>query len=338
MLAGWAAADAADQRWGPPVDVIDGNWVGVDDRVHLPAGVTLGDRLGVEYEAGGRVWADVVFRAAPANERAVTSGTRRGPLGSRLDWDSCNYCTTAHIAWAWTIATDIGPMRLPGETSGGPGDPYDRPVVADAAAVLYDWAHDHGADAGVLAGPWRTNGELLHAMYRLGYPWLPEPDRWWHWEHAARATVDGDTAAADANLAELTEIPSTPFPSGGSSPDGVMTCRAALETVRSQSDEHTNNRPGVLCGRRPPTMTGFDVAGGSFRRGTDDAVSVGAISTTAVLSVSSAISTVCMGRSVTMTALQVSRRRQTPRFRCAWDVRLACGTFDSSVGLCRVRR
>jgi hypothetical protein len=203
-LAGWAAADAADQRWGPPVDVIDESWGGVDDRVRLPAGVTLGDRLGVEYEAGGRVWADVVFTAAPASERAVTSGTRRGPLGTRLDWDSCTYCTTAHITRAWTIATDIGPIRLPGDTTGGAADPYDRPLDAHAAAVLHDWARDHGADAGVLAGPWRTNGELLHTMYRLGYPWLPEPDRWWHWEHAARATVDGDTAAADANLAELT--------------------------------------------------------------------------------------------------------------------------------------
>lgn len=204
-LGSWISEDAADAQWGRPVDWVDLNRPDVNDRVHLPAAVSSGDRLVVAYDPGGRVWAEVVDWGDAPDEYDARAGYRQGRLGTRLDLDSCRHCDTAHVGWAWGMATDTAPMRLPGEVPGGSSDPFTRKPDPVVVGRLYTWALDHGANASVLGPRWATIGELFEAMYRLGHPWIPDLGRWWHWERAARALVDGDDIALAAELENLPE-------------------------------------------------------------------------------------------------------------------------------------
>ena len=99
-LGGVIADAAANAEWGAPIGFVDLNHPATDDRVKLPAGAKAGDRLIAAWDAGGRVAVRVVDRG--------------GFLGSRLEehW----YHDAAEIAWAWSIATNTSPIRLPGRS------------------------------------------------------------------------------------------------------------------------------------------------------------------------------------------------------------------------------
>jgi hypothetical protein len=187
LLGSWACDDAADAEWGRPVDFIDMNDQRPNDRVRLPEGVRVGDRLLVTYEPGCRIWLDVVEHNAedPALENL---GLRRGRLGSVLVGDYLS-CEAANAGWAWGMATNGGPVRLPGEDPGTPSDPFNRLIPQSVALRLYDEAGELGAPVEVLGEPWKTIGELLEAAIRLGWPY---PDSVWHrWCRTVDEVVDG---------------------------------------------------------------------------------------------------------------------------------------------------
>jgi hypothetical protein len=139
---------------------------------------------------GDRIWLEVVERESedPLLEEL---GQRRGRLGTvLLGQDGC--CKAADLGWAWGIATNGALVRLPGETPASDSDPFNRPVVASIAERLYVDATRVGALAEVLNGPWTTNGELLEAAYRLGWPY-PEKTGWVAWGRDVEEVVDGES-------------------------------------------------------------------------------------------------------------------------------------------------
>lgn len=199
-LGQWISDDAADKRWGRPVDYVDLNDLRVDDRVVLPAGARVGDRLTASWDPGGRVWVDIVERQTPADPEAERRGLRRGRLGSRLgeSW----YNDVEKARWAWGVAIDKGPIRLAGEVPGEASDPFSALVDEGVSGCLLAWAHSHGATAEELGAPWATKDALWSARIRLGLPYSRSSD-WYEFDNAMIAAVDGDQAALTTALEAL---------------------------------------------------------------------------------------------------------------------------------------
>ena len=188
LLGSWACDDAADDEWGQPVDFIDLNDSRADDRVRIPAGAAVGDRLVASYDPGCRVWLDVVER--DAEDPALESlGRRRGRVGTVL-LAQRRCCDAADAGWAWGMALNGSLLRLPGETPGTDSDPFSRRLPEAVATRLYAGAVELGASADVLGKPWRTNGDLLAGAYRLGWPYTVAGS-WHRWGRTVEETVDG---------------------------------------------------------------------------------------------------------------------------------------------------
>jgi hypothetical protein len=180
-------ADAcADERWGAPIGEVDLDDPRVDDRVSLPADAEPGDDYVASFDPGCRAVVEVV--------------ERDGVLGSVLG--DLRYDDTADAQWAWAMAIDTGPIRLPGEIAGTPSDPFSAPLNARAALRLRAWAGEHEPDTAVLGDAWRTRGDLWEARFRLGLPYERTAE-WWPFEIVARAAVDGDERQLGYALARL---------------------------------------------------------------------------------------------------------------------------------------
>ena len=160
---------AADAEWGAPIGFVDLNHPATDDRVKLPTGAKAGDRLSAAWDAGGRVAVRVVDRG--------------GFLGSRLEehW----YHDAAEVAWAWSIATNTRPIRLPGEVAGEPSDPFAAPLDPAVARRLDAWLARHE----VTGFTGRTKAELWTAWCELSTS--QRPGAWLEFDRAVRAAVDG---------------------------------------------------------------------------------------------------------------------------------------------------
>jgi hypothetical protein len=180
-------ADAcADARWGTPIGAVDLDDPRVEDRVALPAGAEPGDAFVASFDPGCRVVVDVV-------ERDGSVGSVLGDL--RTD-------DAADAEWAWGMAIDTGPIRLPGEMAGTASDPFAAALEPRAARRLRTWAGEHESDPDLLGGPWRTRGDLWEARFRLGLPY-ERTGEWWPFEIVARAAVDGDERQIGYALARL---------------------------------------------------------------------------------------------------------------------------------------
>jgi hypothetical protein len=185
-LARAIADGCADERWGVPIGDVDLDDPRADDRVALPAGAAPGDLFVASFDPGCRVVVEVV-------ERDGTIGSVLGDL---------RYDDAADAQWAWAIAVDTGPIRLPGEIAGSATDPFAAPLDGRAAVRLRAWAGEHEPDPEVLGGAWRTRGELWEARFRLGLPY-GRSEEWWPFEIVARAAVDGDERQLGYALARL---------------------------------------------------------------------------------------------------------------------------------------
>lgn len=190
QLGRWIADDAADHEWGRPVDRVDISDPRVDGRIVLPDDAKAGDRLTAIFAPGGRVWVDVVER----------EGAARSRLGSRLAERS--HHGVAEVGSAWSMATAIGPIRLPGETAGRSSDPFSDQIDHDASRRLFEWAKAQGVAANVLTGPWRTKDALWSARMRIGLPY-GRPGAWVTFDDAVAAAIEGDRGTLMTSLAEL---------------------------------------------------------------------------------------------------------------------------------------
>jgi hypothetical protein len=177
----------ADERWGAPIDDVDLDDPRGDDRVALPAGAQAGDSYVASFDPGCRVVVGVVEREG-------------GVLGSELG--DLRYDETEDVRWAWAMASDSGPIRLPGEVAGTDSDPFAAPLAPKVALRLRAWAGEHEADGAMLGDAWRTRGDLWEARFRLGLPY-GRPGEWWPFEIVTRAAVDGDDEQLGYALARL---------------------------------------------------------------------------------------------------------------------------------------
>jgi hypothetical protein len=162
-----ASAAVADQLWGPPVGDIDLNSLVTSDRIALPLGVRVGDRLVLWFDPGSRVDAVVVARAD-------------GALGSEIDLESCRHSPPAEVAWGWGIASRVGPHRLADEVAGTATDPYAAPLHPGFADAVRTWVGSFGVDVG---RPWTCAGDVIAVLDTVH--WAP-------WVRAAAALADGD--------------------------------------------------------------------------------------------------------------------------------------------------
>jgi hypothetical protein len=196
-LGRWISDDAADRKWGRPVDVVDVSDQRVDGRVAVPAYAKVGDRVTAIVSPGVRIWVDVVERATDSGAHPSTGRARLGTrLAERVRHDS------AEVVSAWTIATSASPIRLPGEVPGRTSDPFSAQIDHDASRRLYDWARSHGATAQELGTPWRTKDALWSARLRMGLPYI-RPGAWIDFDDAVAGAVDDDRAALFESLDAL---------------------------------------------------------------------------------------------------------------------------------------
>jgi len=199
-LGDWASDDAADAKWGRPIDFVDLNESGADDRLHLPDGITERDRVVASFDPGSRVWAAIVRRDKPDEAAQDREGYRRNGLGSVLA--EHEFINVAEIGRAYAIATNTGPIYLPDETAGGHGDPFADLVQPEAAERLRSWALKHDKEIAEQCR-WLTRGDVWSACFRLGLPYS-RTGEWWSFERAATAVVDGEGAEIEARMMELT--------------------------------------------------------------------------------------------------------------------------------------
>jgi len=200
-LGSWAADDAADTKWGRPIDFVDLNDPRADDRLHLPEGVAEGDRVIASFDPGARVWAAIVRRDKSEDAAQDREGYRRNGLGSVLAEQE--FINVAEVGWAYAIATNTGPTYLPGETPGGYGDPFTELVQPEAAERLSGWALEHDRRIAEQCR-WLTRGDVWSAYFRLGLPYS-RTGEWWPFERAATAVVDGDLAEIETRLMDLSQ-------------------------------------------------------------------------------------------------------------------------------------
>lgn len=184
---------------GTAVDYVDLNDPRPEDRIVLPGGVTPGDRFVAAFDPGSRVWVDIV-QWDHSDLLAEERGHRRGLIGSKLA--EHDICEVSEAGWAWAVATDVGPIRLPGEGAGGPGDPFAEQLDPEVARRLREWAAAHEDDRGKIGNPWRTKADLWAARFRLGLPGHRGGD-WYRFDQASRAAVDGDIISLHKALSEL---------------------------------------------------------------------------------------------------------------------------------------
>ncbi len=194
-LGNWVADAAADARWGRPIDFVDLNDPRTDERVFLPADAKAGDRYSASFDPGCRVWVRVVERDTPSDASAERSGVRRGPLGSSIGEPM--YHEVEEARWAWSMATDTGPIRLPGEDPGQPSDPFAVMLDVDTTRRLFGWAQRHGASTDELGSPWLTKADLWMARFRLGLPYS-RPGTWFAFDRVMTAAVDGGADLASS--------------------------------------------------------------------------------------------------------------------------------------------
>jgi hypothetical protein len=190
-LASWIEDAAADAAFGRPIDYVDLNDPRADDRVRLPADAEPGRRYVAAFEPGGRVQVEAVARNDDPPLGSEASGTRRGRLGSRLG--STMSHATAETEWAWSMATDTGPVELPDELDNE--RPFAAPLDQRVAERLAAWATKHGASSADLGTPWMTKADLWIARFRLGLPY-ERSGAWFPFDRAVRAVVDGEPDAA----------------------------------------------------------------------------------------------------------------------------------------------
>ncbi|MFI0418445.1 hypothetical protein [Spongiactinospora sp. 9N601] len=188
MLAVWIADDTADALWGPAVASADLNSWHAEDRIELPGEARPGQRLVVEFDAGGRLDAVVVRREG-------------GELGSDLDFSTLRYSRPAEAQWSWGVAAGLGPHPLAGERP----DPYAEPVEEGAAEPLRTWALRHGASVEATGDPWRRKGEVIAAIERVDWMW--RSGEWFGWWRAVSALVDGDSAQLAARMDDMDAAP-----------------------------------------------------------------------------------------------------------------------------------
>ncbi len=205
VLGEWISDDAANKEWGRPVDRVDMRDSRVDGRIVLPETARTGDRLTAIFAPGGRVWVDVVDGIAPAVDSPAGAPPARGrvpsKLGSRLA--ERRHHQVALIRSAWSLATSVAPIRLPGEMPGrARTDPFADPIEADVSRRLYEWAKANAMVRGEMTGPWRTKDALWSARLKLGLLHA-RPGAWIAFDDAVTAVVDDDRAELQLALAAL---------------------------------------------------------------------------------------------------------------------------------------
>jgi hypothetical protein len=189
LLEWWISDDVADRLWGPPVDVVDLNSLVSTNRIRLPPGVRVGERLVVSFDPGSRIDAEVV--------------EVDGVLGSELDLKTCRHAPPAEAAWAWEIGAGPGPHRLSGES--GSNDPYSAPVDQAVGAELLTWALKHGMEESETGYGWNAAAYVVTAIAAAETAY--RPGRWHFWEQAAWALVDGDSRRLADALAMVRSDP-----------------------------------------------------------------------------------------------------------------------------------
>jgi len=199
QLASWISDDAADALWGRPIDYVDLNDPNADDRVHLPENTVEGDRLLASFDPGHRVWARVVRRADRGDPALEPSGRRRNRLGSVLA--ETEIVSVSDAGWAYAIATNVGPINLPGEMPGGPSDPFMATIGPNQAKRLSTWALKRDHDIAERCR-WLTKGDIWSSYFQLGLPYS-RTGEWWAFDRAASAIVDGEASEAERWLNKL---------------------------------------------------------------------------------------------------------------------------------------
>lgn len=199
-LGYWIEDDAADFEWGRPIDYVDLNDPGGKDRILLPAAAKPGDRFVASFDRGSRVWGEIMEWDDDPDPKAEQLGYRRGRLGSHLG--DHEICDVSEAGWAWSIATDVGPIRLPGEIIGGRNDPFADEIDQEASGHLHDWAAAHEEDQELVGHRWFTKEDIWTARFRLRVPW-ERTGEWSPFDVATRALVDGDEAALRRAISNL---------------------------------------------------------------------------------------------------------------------------------------
>lgn len=198
-LGDWIADDAADARWGRPIDYVDLNEHAADDRVLLPEHAVEGDELIAAFDPGARVWARVVGREPASDPALEKQGRRRRGLGTVLTHH--DFINVADVGWAYAIATNVGLIHLPEETAGGSDDPFSESIDPRHGDRLSNWALEHDRPVAQECR-WVTKGDVWSAYFRLGLPYS-RTGEWWAFDNAASAVVDGDVASTAKWMAEL---------------------------------------------------------------------------------------------------------------------------------------
>jgi hypothetical protein len=151
------------------------------------------------FDPGSRVWAAIVHRDEPDQAAQDREGYRRNGLGSVLA--EHEFINVAEVGWAYAIATNTGPIYLPGEPADGHGDPFADLVHPEVAERLSSWALKHDNEIAERCR-WRTRGDVWSAYFRLGLPYA-RTGEWWPFERAAAAVVDGEVAEIATRMMEL---------------------------------------------------------------------------------------------------------------------------------------
>jgi hypothetical protein len=187
-LGDWIQDDAANFQWGRPIDFVDLNDQSGKDRILLPDSAIPGDHFVASFDPGSRVWGEIVEWDEDPDSVAEQLGYRRGRIGSTLGKD--DICGVSETGWAWSIASEVGPIRLPGEDPGDSSDPFADEIDPGASRLLHDWAAAREEDRDLVGDAWTTKGDVWSARCRLE---IPSRTGGWHsFETAVRAVVDGD--------------------------------------------------------------------------------------------------------------------------------------------------
>jgi hypothetical protein len=176
------AALLADDVAGPAVDFVDLDGLGGLPDIPVPKEATLGHRIPVAFDAGGRLDAVLV--------------DVDGHLRWRLDRDSVRHSPPAEVSWAVGCCWQGQVLLLPEELPGSSTDPKSAllpPELLEQAEFLHSWARDHGL-VQASADAWVTVGQVADAWQTAGYPIprLTAPAEQSHsWQRAVAGLIDG---------------------------------------------------------------------------------------------------------------------------------------------------